>query len=75
METTIFEDFIEYCKEDNEQLAKNIQIWIADYFDLPNRCIPLSKDEIKWIQANLSEDNQIKILGTRVKYFNVSRWW
>jgi len=60
---TIFEDFIEYCKEDNYNLAKDIKIWLADYFDLPNRTIKLSKDEEEWIEENLSVQNQKDILG------------
>jgi len=63
MKISIFEDFIEYCKEDNKKLAQDIEIWLADYFDLPNRCIPITKDEKKWIKENLSKKNQIRILG------------
>lgn len=67
---TIFEDFIEYCKEDNEQLAKDIETWIADYFDLPNRNIPLNLEEKKWILNNLSEKNQLRILGYKAREYN-----
>jgi hypothetical protein len=60
---TIFENFIEYCKEDNEQLAKNIETWLADYFDIPNRTIPMEWEEVKWIKENLGNESQRRILG------------
>jgi len=66
---TIFEDFLEYCKEDNPKLEKDIKIWIADYFDLPNRVIPLSLDEVEWIKNNLGETGQVEILG-----YTVDKW-
>lgn len=67
---TIFEDFIEYCKEDNKQLAEDIETWLADYFDLPNRTSNLYPDERKWIKDNLSEENQEKILGYTLEDFS-----
>jgi hypothetical protein len=70
METTIFEDFIEYCKEDNEKLAEDIETWLADFFDLPNRVIPLEMSEEDWICKNLSESNQLRILGYKAKGYN-----
>jgi ribosomal protein S26 len=70
MKETLFEDFIEYCKEDNKKLAKDIETWLADFFDLPNREIPLDKAEEDWINKNLSEENQIRILGYTAKQFN-----
>lgn len=62
----IFEDFIEYCKQDNIKLSKDIKIWLADYFDLPNRETPLSKQEIEWINLNLTKESQREILGREV---------
>lgn len=69
-ELTIFEDFIEYCKEDNEKLAEDIETWLADYFDLPNREIPLGIQEIEWICLNLSKNNQKRVLGYEAETFN-----
>ncbi len=66
---SIFEDFIEYCKEDNPKLAEDIKTWLADYFDLPNRHIKLSKNEKKWIKENLSVANQHDILGYSLTQF------
>lgn len=66
---SIFEGFIEYCKEDNPKLAEDIKTWLADYFDLPNRHIKLSKDEKKWIKENLSVANQHDILGYSLAQF------
>jgi hypothetical protein len=71
METSIFEDFIEYCKEDNEKLAEDIETWLADFFDLPNRNIPLEMEEENWICKNLSEKNQLRILGYKAKGYNL----
>jgi len=67
---TIFEDFIEYCKEDNEELAKDIMVWLCDYFDLPNRHIPLTDDEKEWINANISKNKQTSLLGCQADNFN-----
>ena len=64
---TIFEDFLEYVAEDNKDLQNTIKTYLCDYFDLPNRVIPLSQDEYKWIRKNLSWDNQVIILGKGVK--------
>jgi len=69
-ETSIFEDFIEYCKEDNKKLADDIETWLYDYFDFPNRDfkqIPINKHERKWIKENLSKENQERILGMVLK--------
>ena len=60
-----FEGFMDYCCEDSE----DIKTWLADYFDLPNRTIPLTNSEIAWITANLSEDNQKDILGYTIKQY------
>ena len=68
-ETTLFEDFLEYCKEDNKKLAEDIKTWLADFFDLPNRIMKLSKEEKKWIKENLSKENQNTILGHTLKEF------
>ncbi len=68
---TIFENFLEYVKEDNEQLRKDIETWLADYFDLPNRTSHLSKEESEWITENLSEDEQERILGLNVENYNM----
>lgn len=65
----IFEDFLSYCEEDNKKLSKDIKIWLADYFDLPNRTIKLGKDEILWIKRNLSEELQKEILGYTLKEY------
>ena len=62
-ESTIFEDFIEYCKEDNRKLAEDIETWLADFFDLPNRELSVSNPERIWIKENLSKKNQMRILG------------
>jgi hypothetical protein len=72
-EMTIFEDFVEYCKEDNPRLAENIEIWLADYFDLPNRDIPLNQAERKWIKENLSKENQKRILGGHWEDYYLSK--
>lgn len=66
---TLFENFLEYCKEDNEKLAEDIKTWLADYFDLPNREIPLTADEKLWINRNLSETSQNEILGYTLKEY------
>ena len=66
---TIFEEFLEYCKKDNEKLREDIKTWLADFFDLPNRKIPLSKEEEKWIKENLSKENQADILGYTLKEY------
>jgi hypothetical protein len=68
---TIFENFLEYCKEDNEQLTEDIETWLADYFDLPNRIIPLTIEEDIWINKNLSRENQKRILGYEADNFNL----
>ena len=60
---SIFEEFIEYCQEDNKKLAKDIKTWLADFFDLPNRVIPLNKEEKTWLKENLSSKAQLEILG------------
>lgn len=62
-EFKLFDDFITYCNEDNEKLAKDIQTWLSDYFDVNNRNIPLEQYEIDWIADNVSEENQMKIFG------------
>ena len=67
---TIFEDFLEYCGEDNKKLEEDIKTWLADYFDLPNRTSALYPDEQKWIKENLSKENQEIILGYTLKDFN-----
>ena len=63
MKHDIFENFLEYCSEDNPKLTKDIKTWLADYFDIRNRTIPLLKDEKKWIKNNLTKDLQREILG------------
>ncbi len=67
---TLFENFIEYCKEDNPKLARDIKTWLADYFDLPNRNIPLGKGEEEWIKENLSVESQHDILGYTLKEYS-----
>jgi hypothetical protein len=42
---------------------------IADYYDLPNRDIPLHKEEIKEIKKNFTEKEQRRILGYTIKEF------
>ena len=60
---TLFENFLDYCEEDNPKLKEDIKTWLADFFDLPNRVIPLCEDERKWIEENLTEKSQKEILG------------
>ena len=38
-------NFIQYCEEDNEQLAKDIRTWLIDYVDEEHRTIPLNKED------------------------------
>ncbi len=66
---TLFENFLEYCEEDNKKLAEDIKTWLADFFDLPNREIPLTADEKIWIIDNLSSESQIEILGYTLKEY------
>lgn len=68
--TRIFEDFLKYCSQDNTELRKDIETWIADYFDLPNRLIRLNKEDREWINENLSVKEQVRILGMRADNFN-----
>lgn len=63
---TIFEDFLEYYNEDNPKLKKDIEIWLADFFDLPNRIQPVDVEEKRWVKQNLSEFEQIRILGRKI---------
>ena len=62
----IFEEFLEYCEEDNKKLSKDIKVWLCDFLDLPNRTSPLSKSERNFINFNLSKESQIEILGKEV---------
>lgn len=64
----IFEDFLNYCEQDNSKLKEDIKTWLADYFDLQNRTIPLNKEETKWIKENLSKESQRDILGESLKW-------
>ena len=64
---TMLEDFIEYCKEDNTKLAMDIETWLADFIDIPNRTIPLDQGEIDWIKNNFNKENQKRIFGKVVK--------
>lgn len=61
---TLFEDFLEYCEEDNPSLAQNVLVWLADFFDLKNRQAPLHEDEVNWISQNMSNGLQMKVFGT-----------
>ena len=63
MENLIMTDFINYCKEDNTKLSKDIKIWLSDYFDIHNRVIPIKQYEIEWIKENLSRTDQKEIFG------------
>jgi len=63
---TLFEDFLAYCEDSAPGLGMSIKTQLADYFDLPNREIPLGADEIAWIKSNLSGVNQEEILGGTV---------
>lgn len=65
-EITLFEDFLNYCKEDNIQLSKDIETWLADYFDVKNRCVPMTIEETDWIANNLSVESQIRIFGKKI---------
>jgi len=60
---TEFEDFLEYCDDNNHGLKEDIKTWLADHFDLPHRDIPLLASEIFWIRENLSPESQEEILG------------
>ena len=64
--STLFDDFLQYCEEDNQKLADDIRTWLADYFDVKNRTIPLEPEEIEWIKANLSASSQQEILGVTI---------
>jgi len=66
-ESTLFEDFLEYCNEDNEQLKKDIETWLCDFFDIPNRETPLDQYEQDFIRANLTPKNQLRILGAKIE--------
>ena len=69
MKETLFENFLQYCTEDNEQLSKDIKTWLCDYFDFPNRDltrIPITEEERQWINSNLTKTNQQKILGRTI---------
>lgn len=61
--SAIFEDFLEYCIEDNPKLTADIKTWIADFFDLEHRNKPVSDDEEKWINENLSVELQRELFG------------
>ena len=61
--TLVFDDFISYCEEDNEELANGIKCWISDYFDVRNRVIPIEQYEIDWINENIGEKSQRVIFG------------
>jgi hypothetical protein len=65
--STLLEDFLDYCEDSVPGLGMSIKTQIGDYFDLSNREIPLSADEIAWIKANLSLDSQIEILGQTIQ--------
>jgi len=66
---TLFENFLEYCKEDNIPLTKDIKTWLADYFDLQHRTMQLHEEEIKWIEANLTKELQAEIFGYTLVYY------
>ena len=66
---TIFEDFLNYCSEDNKKLKDDVEIWLADFFDLANRRIPLGSDEERWIKDNLSNKEQRRIFGMTADIF------
>lgn len=62
----IFEDFMLYCEEDNEQLSADIKTWLADYFDVASRGMPMEPEEDMWIKRNLSPQMQKRIFGKRM---------
>ncbi len=62
----IVDNFISYCNEDNEKLAKDVKCWLADYFGLKNRCVDLGDYEVGWIRENLTKKSQIEIFGKEV---------
>lgn len=64
---TLFENFLEYCNQDNKKLKEDIETWLCDYFDFPNRSLKILKDEGVWIRDNLSENTQRRILGSTLK--------
>ena len=58
--------FIEYCNEDNEELAENIKTWLSDFFDFRHRTIKVEQYEIDWIKNNLSVETQKIIFGKQI---------
>jgi hypothetical protein len=62
----LFEEFLEYCGEDNQKLKKDIKTYLADFFDISHRSIPLSKKEKEWIKSNISPGEQLEIFGKEV---------
>ena len=62
----VMEDFIEYCNEDNPNLANEIKVWLADYFDFRNRVIKVEQYEIDWIKDNLLIETQKIIFGKQI---------
>jgi len=69
MTQTLFENFLDYCIEDNEQLSNDIKTWLADYFDLHNRTIRINDEEIEWIGKNLTDDMQQEIFGYTLSHY------
>lgn len=67
---TLFENFLDYCDQDNRELTVSIKTWLADYFDLRCRLIPLNQEEIDWINLNLTDEMQLEILGMKADNFN-----
>ena len=65
--STMFEDFLEYCGEDNPKLKDDIETWLCDFFDLSHRTIELSEEERSWIVNNLSVSYRDKILGGKIR--------
>jgi len=63
----IMSNFIQYCAEDNEKLANDIKIYLADYFDLPHRTIELTEEEYQWIENNLADKHIKEIFGNLFK--------
>lgn len=68
MEQTLFENFLDYCKQDNVKLAEDVKTWLSDYFDIKHRICPMSDEELSWIGENLTPESQVEILGKVITF-------
>ncbi len=62
---TILEEIMIYS-EDCDNSMESFKSIIVDFFDLPNRLIPLLKKEKKFIKRNLTKETQIEIFGIEI---------